>query len=102
WAAPPPPPLAAAPSHPAIDGRLTEAAWEAAEAIEEFRQTEPVEGAPPTARTRVQALADAHSIVIGIVCDEPDPATIVSFSVRRDAGLDSQGHGRVVLGPVGG
>jgi hypothetical protein len=83
----------------AIDGRLTEPAWESAEAVDDFRQTDPVEGAPPSARTRVQVLADPHALVIGIVCDEPDPADIVSFSVRRDAVLNSEDHVRIVLGP---
>src|SRR5262245_29594381 len=66
--------------HIVIDGRLTEPAWAAADLVEDFRQTDPVEGAPPSARTRVQVLADAKSIVIGITCDDPDPAGIVSFS----------------------
>jgi hypothetical protein len=82
-----------------IDGRLTEPAWESADVTDAFRQTDPVEGAPPTARTRVRVLADAHALVIGIVCDEPDPADIVSFSVRRDAVLNSEDHVRIVLGP---
>ena len=82
-----------------VDGRLTEPAWESADAREDFRQTDPVEGAAPSARTRVQVLADARSIVIGIVCDEPDPDAIVSFSVRRDAVLTSEDHVRIVLGP---
>jgi Domain of unknown function (DUF5916) len=82
-----------------IDGRLTEAAWESADAIDDFRQTDPAEGAAASARTRVQVLADARSIVIGITCDEPDTADIVSFSVRRDAVLTSEDHVRVVLGP---
>jgi hypothetical protein len=89
----------ALPSGVVIDGRLAEAAWESAEAIDDFRQTDPVEGAPATARTRVQVLADARAIVIGIVCDMPDPADIVSFSVRRDAVLTSEDHVRIVLGP---
>src|SRR5262245_36016997 len=82
-----------------IDGRLSEAAWESADAIEELRQTDPVEGAPPTAHTRVQVLADARSIVIGVTCDMPDPSDIVSFSVRRDADLTAEDHIRIVLGP---
>jgi hypothetical protein len=82
-----------------IDGRLTEAAWEGADEIDDFRQTDPDEGAAPSARTRVRVLADARAIAIGIVCDEPDPADIVSFSVRRDAVLTSEDHVRIVLGP---
>ena len=83
----------------AIDGRLTEPEWESAEAVDDFRQTDPVEGAPPSARTRVQVLADSHALVIGIVCDQPDPADIVTFSVRRDAVLNAEDHVRIVLGP---
>ncbi|OLE65536.1 MAG: hypothetical protein AUG74_12315, partial [Bacteroidetes bacterium 13_1_20CM_4_60_6] len=82
-----------------IDGRLTEPVWESVESIEDFRQTDPVEGAPASARTRVRVLADARSIVIGIVCEEADPASIVSFSVRRDAVLTSEDHVRIVVGP---
>ena len=81
-----------------VDGRLNEPAWESADAIEDFHQTEPNEGAPPSNRTRVQVLADAKSIVIGILCEE-DPADIVSFSVRRDAPLDSEDHVGIVIGP---
>ena len=87
------------PASIAIDGRLTEPAWESADAVNDFRQTDPVEGAPPSAHTRVQVLADRHAIVIGIMCDEPDPADIVSFSVRRDAVLTGEDHVRIVLGP---
>lgn len=96
-----PPSLRAAnlPAGIAIDGRLTEPAWEAAEQIDDFRQTEPVEGAAASARTRVRVLADAHALIIGIVCDEPNPSDIVSFSVRRDAVLNSEDHIRIVLGP---
>jgi hypothetical protein len=82
-----------------IDGRLTEAAWESAPAIEDFKQTDPIEGAAPTGRTRVQVLADTKSIVIGVACEMPDPADIVSFSVRRDADLESEDHVRIVIGP---
>jgi hypothetical protein len=91
--------VAALPATIAIDGQLTEAAWQSADAIDDFRQTDPAEGAPPSARTRVQVLADRHSIVIGVTCEEPDPIRIVSFSVQRDAVLDSEDHIRIVLGP---
>jgi hypothetical protein len=89
----------ALPAALAIDGHMSESAWESADATDDFRQTDPAEGAPPSARTHVRVLADARSIVIGIICEEPDPAGIVSFSVRRDADLESEDHIRVVLGP---
>jgi hypothetical protein len=83
----------------AIDGRLNEPAWATAPPIDAFTQVEPAEGAPPTGRTEVRVLASPQALVIGIVCDDPDPAGIVSFSVRRDAPLDAEDHVRVVLGP---
>jgi len=85
--------------HITIDGRLTEADWQSSEVIDDLRQTDPIEGAAATARTRVQVLADSRSLIIGIVCDEPDPSNIVSFSVSRDAVLTAEDHVRVVLGP---
>jgi hypothetical protein len=50
-------------------------------------------------RTTVRVLAGANALVIGIVCDTPDPSAIVSFSVRRDAPLGNEDHVRIVLGP---
>lgn len=82
-----------------LDGQLTEAAWESVEAVADFTQTDPAEGAPASARTRVQVLADEHAIVIGVVCEQPEIQDIVSFSVRRDAALNSEDHIRIVLGP---
>ena len=82
-----------------IDGRLNEAAWDSAASTDAFTQVDPSEGAAPTARTLVRVLAGARALVIGIVCEEPDPSGIVSFSVRRDADLSSEDHVRIVLGP---
>jgi hypothetical protein len=82
-----------------VDGMLDEAAWRDAEIVDSFAQTEPTEGAPPTLRTTVRVLAGPKGLAIGIVCEEPDPDGVVSFSVRRDAALASEDHVRVVLGP---
>jgi hypothetical protein len=82
-----------------IDGVLDEAAWSGAPSIRTFAQTDPQEGKPATEKTTVRVLAAADALVIGIRCDDSDPAHIVSFSVRRDALLSSEDHIRVVLGP---
>jgi hypothetical protein len=80
-----------------IDGALDEAAWSSAEAIEQFTQSDPDEGQPSTARTIVRVIANAAGIAIGIECaDVADDR--VSFSVRRDAGLDSEDHVQIILG----
>ena len=83
----------------AIDGVLDEPAWTTADATDGFAQSDPNEGAPPAGRTVVRVLAGPKALVIGIVCEDPDPDGIVSFSVRRDAALGSEDHVRVVLGP---
>ena len=110
WSAQPAPALAQETSVPtlragkgvgvvAIDGRLSEPEWDPADSADAFAQTAPGDGAPPTFRTVVRVLAGRNAIVIGIVCDDPNPDGIVSFSVRRDAGLDWEDHVRIVLGP---
>ena len=83
----------------ALDGALDEPAWTTADRATDFRQVDPSEGAPATGGTTVRVLADRRSLVIGISCDEPDPAGPVSFSVRRDASLAQEDHVRVVIGP---
>ena len=81
-----------------VDGVLDEPMWASAQLIDEFTQTDPDEGQPATARTSVRIIASASAIAIGVVCDQ-DPGDVVSFSVRRDAGLNNEDHVRIVLGP---
>lgn len=81
-----------------LDGRLDEAAWQAAPLVDGLTQVEPVEGAPPAFRTRVRVLADRTQLVFGIECDDPEPGAIVSYSVARDADLEGEDHVRLVLG----
>lgn len=88
-----------APADLRIDGLLDEVEWQAADAIESFRQTEPDESEAATVRTVVRVLASTRGVALAIVCEDPDPNGIVSFSVRRDAPLESEDHVRVVLGP---
>jgi hypothetical protein len=82
-----------------VDGLLNEPVWSSAETAEGFQQVDPVEGAPASLPTVVRVLASAKAIVVGIACDDPEPDGIVSFSVRRDAGLNSEDHVRVAVGP---
>jgi hypothetical protein len=81
-----------------IDGLLSESAWSAADVTDAFTQTDPTEGAPATLRTTVRVLAGPDALVIGVMCEE-EPTAVVSFSVIRDAPLQSEDHVRIVLGP---
>jgi hypothetical protein len=82
-----------------VDGMLNETAWSGTQATDSFLQTQPREGAQPTGRTVVRVLAGPQALVIGILSEDPNPAGIVSFNVRRDAELEDEDHVRVVLGP---
>ena len=82
-----------------IDGRLDEPAWQSADLVDAFTQTDPSEGAPPSARTVVRVLANRRALLIGVDCTQPDGVGVVSYSVRRDAPLTSEDHVRLVLGP---
>lgn len=80
-----------------IDGVLDEPAWAGAEVADDFTQADPDEGAPASGATRVRLLAGPKAVVIGIECDDPNPARIVSFSKQRDPQLRSEDHVRIVL-----
>ncbi|MGH7703362.1 MAG: DUF5916 domain-containing protein, partial [Gemmatimonadales bacterium] len=49
----------------AIDGRLEEADWRAADSIVQFTATEPTEGTPATQRTEVRILYDDDALYVG-------------------------------------
>src|SRR5262249_12992203 len=82
-----------------VDGVLDEQAWLAADVARDFLQADPIEGAPPGAATEVRVLAGPKAILVGIECEDDDPAGIVSFSKARDAVLTSEDHVRLVFGP---
>jgi hypothetical protein len=82
-----------------VDGVLDEAEWAGAEPIADFTQSEPSEGAPATLRTVVRVVAAAKFVAIGVACEDSDASRLVSFSVRRDADLESEDHVSIVLGP---
>jgi len=72
-----------------LDGRLDEAAWQAATPISGFHQKEPEEGVAPTQRTEVRFLYDGETLYIGARMYDDRPEAIVSRLVRRDANTDS-------------
>jgi len=69
---------------PALDGRLDDAAWEAAPVITGFSQKEPAEGEPSTERTEVRIVYDDQAIYVGARMHAADPRTIQAPVSRRD------------------
>ena len=68
-----------------VDGRLDEAAWQAADTISGLLQREPDEGAPATETTVVRILYDDTNLYIGIEARDSEPEGIVARLLERDA-----------------
>src|SRR5438105_3971636 len=66
----------------ALDGKLDEPAWQAAESGAGFTQVEPDEGKVSPVATRFRVLWDEESLYIGVECDDPEPVT--AYLSRRD------------------
>jgi hypothetical protein len=67
-----------------LDGRLDEAAWASAPAVEGFRQKEPREGSPSTMRTVVRVVYDDDALYVGAKLYDPAPDSIIARLGRRD------------------
>ena len=83
---------------PEIDGDvLNDPAWEAAEELTGFWQTNPDEGEPASEWTSVRILFDSKNLYIGVVCYDRDPATIVVSESRRDSSLENTDGFLIIL-----
>ncbi len=83
-----------------LDGRLDDEAWSRADALTEFRQVFPVEGAEPSEGTEARLLFDADNLYIGVRClDSSGRDGLSETQRRRDASLNADDHVSVVLDP---
>jgi hypothetical protein len=73
---------------PAIDGRLDDGAWSAAQVVSGFVQREPFEGRPVSQRTEVRILYDESALYVGAWLYDSNPAGIVVGRTLRDASLN--------------
>lgn len=71
-----------------IDGRLDEAAWQAATPVTEFRQFDPNEGQPVSERTEARILIDDAAIYVGMRLYDSEPGKIQSQLARRDESIE--------------
>jgi hypothetical protein len=72
---------------PAIDGDLSDAAWQSAPEFTEFTQHDPDDGKPPTMKTSIRIVYDEHAIYFGAKMFDPQAPT--SLLVRRDTFVQS-------------
>jgi hypothetical protein len=80
-----------------LDGKLDDAAWGTAAAIEGIRTVEPVEGGRSVGLTTIRVLAGPTELLIGIVCKDPDATRITSVSKARDSELRREDYVRLVF-----
>ncbi|MEO5590214.1 MAG: DUF5916 domain-containing protein, partial [Gemmatimonadaceae bacterium] len=71
-----------------IDGKLDEAAWQAATPITDFLQYDPNEGQPMSERTEARILIDGDAVYVGMRLYDRDPAGIRRQLARRDESID--------------
>ena len=63
-------------SPPVIDGNLDDAVWKDAAFVDDFHQTSPTNGAPPTERTIVRVTYDDEYLYIAANLQDSEPAAI--------------------------
>ena len=80
-----------------VDGHLDEGAWQHADSIFDFRQREPLEGAPATQRTVVKIIRDASQLYIGVRAYDNEMSDVRSAQLRRDADLSSDDNITVLI-----
>ncbi len=78
-----------------LDGRPDEPFWATADSIDDFRQREPVAGAPATARTVVKVGHDAAALYVLVRCF--DGGGVRASQLRRDADLSSDDNVRLLI-----
>ena len=83
-----------------IDGTLEEPAWERAEALSDFKQSEPQNGQAPTERTRIHVLYNADNLYIGAQFLDSDPTGILGNQMVRDGSLNADDRFMWVLDPM--
>lgn len=76
-----------------LDGRLDDAAWQAATPITALTQRQPVEGAPATLPSDIRILFDDRALYIGARLSDPQGrAGVRAPRARRDQLLDGNGN----------
>lgn len=76
--------ITAAQGAPAIDGRLDDGIWAAADSIDGLTQTQPDAGKPARFRTVARLAVDDQAVYVAIRAYDPDPSRIAAQLTRRD------------------
>jgi hypothetical protein len=80
-----------------LDGRLDDAVWRSADSAADFRQRNPMEGAPASERTVVRAARDADALYVAVRAYDSRPGEIRATQLRRDADFASDDYITLII-----
>jgi len=72
-----------------VDGELNDPGWQSAVPVTTFVQRDPLEGAEPSFKTEARIVYDSSAIYVCVRAFDAEPARIIGFLTRRDAGSAS-------------
>ena len=67
-----------------VDGELDESVWRRASPATDFKQQDPVNGAPATERTEIRVVYDRHRLYLGVYCFDSEPDRLLGNQMQRD------------------
>jgi hypothetical protein len=85
----------------ALDGTLSDPAWQRAPVYNQFTEKDPVNAAKPKYETRVQVLFDGEAIYVGVTALDDHPEEIRAPLVRHDAVSRTQDFVFVIIDSIG-
>lgn len=84
---------------PKIDGDLSDPAWARATVLDDFYQTDPVNGATPSECTRAFVMYDETHIYVAVYAYDSEPGKIGSQLMARDAQMGDGDAIRILFDP---
>lgn len=70
-----------------VDGVLSEAVWQNGNAVTDFKQRDPNEGAEPSQKTEVRVAYDDDAVYVGARCFDAHPESLLVRLSRRDVSV---------------
>jgi len=80
-----------------LDARFAEPVWQMVDSITDFRQREPLEGAPASERTVVKIVRDAERLYVAVRAYDGEIDRLRSSQLRRDADLSSDDNITILI-----
>lgn len=89
--------VTASPTPIPLDAALADGIWSSADSITDFRQREPVQGAPATERTVTKVARDADALYVAVHAYGDARSMLHARQLRRDADLSSDDNITILI-----